>query len=335
MIANCNPATPGLCQCWLTWQLTTCASSSGLATGSAFTDTNLWNGSLCIGSQSTQALQTIVNVTVLFANEATLCNTAPAISPGIFVYSNTSAVKELVPYEASICSMDLATTFEGISNVISVEFAILEKSFQNSLVNLDFYSNYIDGQMPDDISFVDNPFTYRNGVPSDCLTGYYMAYSNVSLPVYELSNPTTATAVVTVTVDGVALNTSNILLSVPDINILGNGQIRLIGNPLSTTFVYDAPQTSISFGSNPRERSNKLTYAMFCNNSCMTLACWKSCWQTNPNATTIFDHTRGSVVPLEYKRPYNPSTYLCTGTAYGSAGLSFLVLFSFNVVHAL
>jgi len=317
LVAGCNSTLPGSCRCWFTWQQTTCPSNSTLSSGRAFT--NLPNNSfsgLCVSANVTSPQIIVSNVTQYFNLHNSICVNQVAVG-GTWVTSYTTRSAALAPYTSTICTGSLTAIFEGAPNYIFSQFLFLETSFSIAASTIDIYYNYIDGMIPDDLTFTRIPFTYRNGVPVDCLVANYMAYSQDILPVYELSNPTTPSATFTMYLDGVPLSTSAVTLSIPNLNILGGGLIRLVGDPLSTTVVYDAPQESVSFGRNPRERTDTLTYGLHNASSCMTLACWKQFWNTS-----LFDQTSGTVVPREYKRSVDPVTGLCEGAQLGSYGIS-------------
>ncbi len=311
---GCNKSLIGDCSCWVTVQSSYCTSNQSMVESSLVNDTRflVLNSTYCASSVTYDANQTFYDGEDLLnylgakcTNEPILTNTYAVISSTVFAMSHYMA------QDNTVCSMITTVVFQSTANYVWSIFYFWELGYGEAMRKKDVYSHYLDGLIPNNLTVIEEPFVRRGDVDMSCWTAYYMAYSTDWLPVYRYINPVVNTSV-SVAVNGTTvLTTSDVLVATPT-NFILEAEMRVAGNPVSTTSVYDIPENELSLTPTAQSRLGKPTYPMVPCETCNNLTYWRS---INGIA---FDHRFGNTMPEYFKR--NVSSNFCNGTSKSGEG---------------
>lgn len=311
---GCNKSVIGDCSCWVTVQSSYCTSNQSMVESSLVNNTRflVLNSTYCTSSVTYDANQTFYNGEDLLNYLGTKCTDEPILAGTYSVISSTVfAMSHYMAQDNAVCDMITTVVFQSTANYVWSIFYFWELGYGEAMRKKDIYSHYLDGLIPNNMTIVEEPFVRRDSVDMSCWTAYYMAYSTDWLPVYRYINPVINTSV-SVAVNGTTvLTTSDVLVATPT-NFILEAELRVAGNPVSTTSVYDIPENELSLTPTAQSRQGKPTYAMVPCEACNNLTYWRS---INGIA---FDHRFGNTMPEYFKR--NVSSNFCNGTSKSGEG---------------
>lgn len=312
---GCDDNVPGSCFCWVFLTEKQCTVNASLLATAAWQNRTTLNQSWC-----TAALSTTRNEDQFFSGSSLLNAMGSTVCPNVFngtarVSSNMLRTHTDVPYVAVPgCIMEQSTLFETLSfNIWFTLFTQLVDSYSKATVRLEVYTDYIDGIIPLNISVQQQPFTRAYGQNAELLEGAFMAYSPEMLNVSKYTNPSISTTV-TVKVDNVTRNQSDVALSLP-IGFVLDANLKFVGDPFSSTFVYDIDGEDIPLAPTASTREGAITYPMCLN---LTRNCTLDQWGYENEAT--FNHYQGDNVPEIYRIQVNGVQKRCNGTRYAQTG---------------
>lgn len=314
---NCDPLQFGSCSCWITINSKRCATNETHIKSNAMNSSLGFelNATFCTAAISTELTETITSPTGILDHFRGQCLNEPFLANSTGTLAGTlMPVTYSVPHRSSICGMTLNSIFGGSeNNFVDTLFSHWSRGYALALTRKDVYSRIIDGRLPQNMTVYEDPFVTRNGVDMRCWTTNFMTYAADWLPVYVFKNPVMSNRVsMRIGTSNVTTQTSDVLASQP-YNFALETQIRVIGNPFSTTGIYDVSAEDVSLSETGAGRLGTPTYAMvpFANMT-NNLTAWRRTWNVP------FKHDQGLDTASLYFR--NVSGAFCTAQTAVTGG---------------
>lgn len=311
---GCNKSLTGDCACWMTVQSSYCTSNESMVNSTMVNNTRylVLNSTYCTSSVTYDANQTFYAAQDILDYFGTKCTDEPILTNTYAVISSTIfTVSYYMRQDNTVCSMLVNIVFMTQPNYVWSIFYFWELGYGEMVRKKDIYSHYLDGLIPNNLTIVEEPFVRRDSIDMSCWTAYYMAYSTDWLPVYRYINPVVNTSV-SVAINGTTvLTTSDVLVATPT-NFILEAEMRVTGNPVSSSSVYDIPENELSLTPTAQSRLGKPTYPMVPCEACNNLTYWRSI-----NGIP-FDHRFGNTMAEYFKR--NVSSNFCNGTSKSGEG---------------
>jgi hypothetical protein len=314
--STCDPLEFGSCRCWVVINSQRCATNQSTILSNALNRTFDFtlNATWCTGSITNELSETVLTPNALLTHFGTQCTNEAFLAGSKGVVSGTLIpVTYSLDHHSHICDMNLASVFSGNhSNFVETIFDHWSRGYALSLRRKDVYSRVVDGTIPLNMTIVPDPFTRRGNMEMRCWKAYFMVYSAEWLPVYRFSDPVMSTTV------SMRIGTSNITTKTSDVfssqpyNFVLEPALKMVGNPFSTTTVFDIVDDELSLAETATTRKGMATYPMVPFLNSTTLAFWRY-WHG-----VDFDHREGLNVPELSKR--SVSGGFCTGAATVGAG---------------
>lgn len=326
---GCDDNVPGSCTCWAFLREVRCPVNASLLSTAEWTNRVTLNQSWC-----TSALSTTRAEEQFFSGKGLLDAMGSTICPN--VYNGTARVASSLQrysidvnyYAVPSCNMIPLVLFETApANAYDALMNQLVDSYGKAVLRSEIYMDYIDGKIPLNISTNPQPFTRVAGQSAEIIEAAFMAYSPSMLNVSKYTNPSIATTV-TVKVDNVTRNQSDIALSLP-IGFVLDPILKFVGDPFSSTFVYDIDNEDIPLSPTASTREGSVTYPMCLN---LTVNCTLAQWRFENEAT--FNHYQGDNVPEIYRRQVNGLEKRCNGTGYAQSGSICVIMDNFFLAPA-
>ncbi len=166
---------------------------------------------------------------------------------------------------------------------------------------MDILMRNVDGELPNEISAYDRPFSTVNGSVASCSQVGFMAYSTEYVPVYVM-RPAQSRASLNITVtdsEGVSSQIEAFNYDLNSATAAMPGATRVVGNPDgdSNGRVYNVNERDIGTGVTPGANANTISYNQCDSNS--PSACTPQAWRARYK-NLYFDAFSGSNVPALY-----------------------------------
>lgn len=321
---GCDDNVPGSCTCWAFLTERRCPVNASLLTEAVWLNRTTVNQSWC-----TSAMSVTRNEDQFFSGASLLDAMGSTICPDVFngtarvATSMQRFTTDVAYYAVPGCTMLPFVLFEtSPANVFDALFNQLVESYSRAILRSEVYMDYIDGKIPLNISVAQQPFSRVYGQNAEILEAAFMAYSPEMLNVSKYTNPSISTTV-TVKVDNVTRNQSDIALSLP-IGFVLEANLKFVGDPFSSTFVYDVDNEDLPLSPTASTREGSITYHMCLN---MSVNCTLAQWRFENEAT--FNHYQGDNVAEIYRRQVNGALKRCNGTGYAQSGSVCIIMDNF------
>lgn len=299
---NCDPLQFGDCSCWITITSKQCATNQSKITSGILNSSLAFdlNASMCTSAISNDAVVTITSPNGILDYLRGQCLAEPFLTNTSAVLGGTLvAATYSVPHRSDMCDMILNKVFSNSQlNFVALMFDHWSNAYGIAVTRKDVYSRIVDGILPLNLTIKEEQFTrLKNGQPARCWNSYFMTYSTDWLPVYLFSNPRLSNTVSMKIGNGnVTTKTSDVSISQP-YSFLLPSEPRIIGNPYSTTAVYDVDYEDFPLGATASGRLGKATYPMVpYSNMTNNLTAWRWWWGVD------FEHNLGDNTAELYKR---------------------------------